>query len=276
MFTTGQRKRWQSCASFEAQMQATGCLHPIGPPDEPAMGETDGQPLAHRKPLLLKASPRPRAESRLWKNQCLCTKGVVVNTSWHRPLCLGFLGVAASPFPQLSLVFLCLKKKVMNLGLPNSPLKRVLPNGWHSTRGTCHARVVGRDGIARCGCVSTGALQKLCVGRATHQAGVHTNQLRQTMARCSLQTHQAPSAPGRGGAQASNRAQEGGREEVPGYKQQANRRESPPSGGCPLLFGNQQFLILYCCYRITSKDWPNDRQSRAYVQDLQMPRIPGL
>lgn len=153
-------------------MQATGCLHPIGPTDEPAMGETDGRPLAHRKPLLLMASPRPRAG---FGKTSLCSKGVVVNTSWYSPLCSGFLGVAASPFPQLSLVFLCLKKKkkVMNLGLPNPPLKWVRPNGWHSTGESCHARVAGRDGIARCGCAGTGVLQKL--GRSPHEPAETNN-----------------------------------------------------------------------------------------------------
>lgn len=51
---------------------------------------------------------------------------VVINTLWYRPLCLGFLGVAASSLPQLSLVFLCKNNnnnKVMNLGLPQPTAK---------------------------------------------------------------------------------------------------------------------------------------------------------
>lgn len=254
MCTTGQRKRWQSCASFEAQTQATGCLHQMGPTDEPAMAETDGQPFGSPETTAPDGFPSP--ESWLLKNQCLCSKGVGVNTSWYSPLCLGFLGVAASSFPQLSLVFLCKKKKVMNLGFPQptaemagcclvagiprvKPATRVSGERWHCPIRLCQHRS------------SAEALRgtRHPPGRRPHeQAETNTeDRLTSTTARCLLQTHQAPSAPGRGGAQTFKQAQEGGQEEVLGYKKQASRREDPPSDRYPLLFGNQQFLILCYC-----------------------------
>lgn len=97
--------------------------------------------------------------------------------------------------------------------------------------------VVGETGIARCGCVNTGVLQKLCArptlprtshppGRRPHkQAGTNTqDRLTSTTARCLLQTNQTPAAPGRGGAHTFKQAQEGGQEEVPGYKKQASKQ----------------------------------------------------
>lgn len=61
--TTGQRKRWLSCASFEAQMQAIGCLRQIGPTGEPATGEMDGQPVGSPQTAAPNGFPSP--ESRL-------------------------------------------------------------------------------------------------------------------------------------------------------------------------------------------------------------------
>lgn len=125
------------------QVQATGCLHQIGPTDEPAMEEIMGILFAPLEELLITTPP---FLTELAFGKSICSKRVAAQM-----LCVySYLGLSFScgvgPFHSLLWCFF-VKKKSHQCGPPppHCPHSWVLPDCWHSLEEILDGRFHGGE-----------------------------------------------------------------------------------------------------------------------------------